>query len=87
MTKGERTMKTSLQHALDRAQRRRSLPSPVERRLLRMRAGLSQAEIAASLGTTAAAVSRYESGDRDPRGAILDKYLNVLDQLAHAKTA
>jgi DNA-binding transcriptional regulator YiaG len=75
-----------LQQALKRARRRRSLPSPVERRLLRMRAGLSQADIAASLGTTAAAVSRYESGDRAPRPAILDKYLNVLDRLANAKT-
>jgi len=77
----------NLQMAIERAQRPRSLPSPVERRLLRMRAGLSQADVAASLGTTTAAVSRYESGDREPRRAILDKYLDVLDRLANEKTA
>lgn len=76
-----------LQAALDRAQRRRSLPAPVERRLLRMRAGLTQADVAASLGTTAAAVSRYESGDREPRPAILDRYLVILERLFGEKTS
>jgi len=76
-----------LQVALDRAQRRRSLPSPVERRLLRMRAGLTQADVAGCLGTTTAAVSRYESGDRSPRGPIIDRYLDILDRLTDAKPA
>jgi HTH-type transcriptional regulator/antitoxin MqsA len=76
-----------LQEALARVQRRRRLPSPVERRLLRMRAGLTQSDVAASLGTTTAAVSRYESGDRSPRGPIIDKYLDILDRLTDAKPA
>ena len=76
-----------LQAALDRAQRRRSLPSPVERRLLRMRAGLTQADVAGCLGTTTAAVSRYESGDREPSPAILDRYLGVLERLSGEKTS
>jgi transcriptional regulator with XRE-family HTH domain len=77
----------TLQTAIDRAQRRRGFPSPAERRLLRLRAGLTQADVAVSLGTTTAAVSRYESGDREPRGAILDAYLTVLERLANANTA
>ena len=76
-----------LQTAINRAQRRRRFPSPTERRLLRMKVGLSQADIAASLGTTRSAVSRYESGDRDPRGVILDKYLDVLERLSGEKTS
>ena len=76
-----------LEAALDRAQRRRSLPSPVERRLLRMRAGLTQADVAGCLETTTAAVSRYESGDRSPRGPIIDRYLDILDRLTDAKPA
>ena len=70
-----------LQAAIDRARRRRSFPSAAERRLLRMRAGLSQSDIAASLGTTRSAVSRYETGDREPRPALLDKYLEILERL------
>jgi transcriptional regulator with XRE-family HTH domain len=77
----------TLQTAIDRARRRRGFPSPAERRLLRLRAGLTQADVAVSLGTTTAAVSRYESGDREPRGAILDAYLTVLERLANANTA
>ena len=77
----------NLQTAIDRARRRRGFPSPAERRLLRLRAGLTQADVAASLGTTTAAVSRYESGDREPRRAILDKYLDILERLANAKIA
>jgi predicted transcriptional regulator len=76
-----------LQAAIDRAQRRRGIPSAAERRLLRMRAGLSQADIAKTLGTTRSAVSRYESGDREPCRAILDKYIVVLDRLSNATSA
>ena len=76
-----------LQTALDRARRRRGFPSPMERRLLRMRAGLSQADIAKALGTTRSAVSRYETGDREPCREILAKYIDVLDRLSNATTA
>lgn len=76
-----------LDEALERARRHRNLPSPVERRLLRMHAGLTQRDVAACLGTTAAAVSRYESGDREPHGAILDRYLTVIERLSNEKAS
>ena len=77
---------TPLEEALHRAQRRKGLPGPIERRLLRLRAGLTQRDVAKCLGTTAAAVSRYESGDREPHGPILEKYLNVIERL-HEKAS
>lgn len=72
--------------ALNRERRRRSLPSRPECRLLRLRAGLTQADIAVSIGITAAAVSRYESGKRRPRPKILDRYLAAIQVLSDAKT-
>ena len=71
-----------LEQALAQARCRRSFPTPVERRLLRLRAGLSQAALAASVGITTAAISRYESGERSPRQKILERYAEVLDRLA-----
>jgi transcriptional regulator with XRE-family HTH domain len=72
-----------LDEALDRVRRRKSLPGPVQRRLLRMQAGLTQRDMAKCLRTTAAAVSRYESGDREPHGEVLDRYLTVIERLSH----
>lgn len=71
-----------LERALEQARRRRSLPTPVEQRLLRLRAGLSQAAVAASVGVTTAAISRYESGQREPRPEILERYASVLSRLS-----
>ena len=76
-----------LDDALDRMRRRKSLPGPIERRLLRMQAGLTQQDVAKCLGTTAAAVSRYESGRREPHGDILDKYLIVIERLTNEKAS
>jgi transcriptional regulator with XRE-family HTH domain len=76
-----------LDEALDKARRRKSLPGPIERRLLRMRAGLTQQDLAKCLGITTAAVSRYESGSREPRMVILDKYLDVIERLANEKSS
>jgi predicted transcriptional regulator len=71
-----------LEAALAQARERRNLPPPIERRLLRMRAGLTQSALAASLGITTAAISRYESGDRTPRAEILASYATALARLA-----
>lgn len=76
-----------LQEAIDREQRRKRLPRPAERKLLRLQAGLTQRDVALSLGISTAAVSRYESGDREPRAAILSRYLTVMERLIHANSA
>lgn len=61
---------------------RRRLPSPAMRRALRASAGLSAAELASTLGVTRQAVSKWERGDRTPRGEHLESYIAVLEELA-----
>jgi transcriptional regulator with XRE-family HTH domain len=76
-----------LDEALERARRRKNLPDPVVRRLLRIQAGLTQGDVAKYLGTTAAAVSRYESGDREPRKAVMDKYVDIIQRIMNEKSS
>lgn len=73
-----------LEVELLKAGRHKLLPSPATRRSLRVQAGLPQRVIAAALGKTVAAVSRYESGSRVPQGETADKYLAILERLKNA---
>lgn len=66
---------------LARARVRRGLPEPALRRMLRERAGLSQEEIARLVGTTRPAVTRWETGQRTPRGETLERYVDLLNRL------
>lgn len=61
---------------------RRSLPEPAVRRLLRERAQLSQEQVAGALGVARSAVTRWELGQRSPRGDLLGRYVTLLDRLA-----
>ncbi len=49
---------------------------------LRRAAGLSQADVADTCGVTEAAVSRWESGKRSPRGARARAYAQLLNELS-----
>jgi transcriptional regulator with XRE-family HTH domain len=71
-----------LDQLLEQARTRQALPDPPIRRLLRTRAGLTQAELAVVLGVDRVAVSRYESGGRTPRGAVRERYVAALARLA-----
>jgi DNA-binding transcriptional regulator YiaG len=51
-------------------------------RQLRESAGISQAEVAAAIGVTPAAVSRWEAGARKPTGLAAQRYAQLLDLLA-----
>lgn len=53
---------------------------------MRERAGCSQDDIATALHVTRAAVSRWENGERVPRGELLVAYVKVLDALRKATT-
>ena len=67
---------------LAEAHARQTLP-PVEiRRLLRQRLGISQQELADALGVSRAALSRWETGDRAPRGQSRIAYAEALQRLA-----
>ena len=59
----------------------RDLPAPAMRSAIRQDAGLSQEDFGAELGVTRAAVSRWETGDRRPRGDLLIAYSELLQGL------
>ena len=59
----------------------RVLPVPAQRRAIRQSGGLSQGDLAVDLGVTRAAVSRWETGDRTPRGDLLVAYAELLERL------
>jgi transcriptional regulator with XRE-family HTH domain len=67
---------------LAEARRRQTLPPPPLRRLLRQRAGLTQDEVADALGIGRTAVTRWESGAREPRRAVRLAYIELLERLA-----
>jgi transcriptional regulator with XRE-family HTH domain len=72
----------SFEDALAIARERRRLPPPAARRLLRESRGISLETLASEVGVTRAAVSRWESGEREPRPVNLARYLTLLDRLA-----
>lgn len=59
----------------------RILPPPVLRRALREAAGLTQEDLAAALGVSRAALSRWETGSRKPRRYNQADYAAVLARL------
>jgi DNA-binding transcriptional regulator YiaG len=63
----------------------RDLAQRGQARRIRLRAGLSLAEVADPVGVTPAAVYRWEVGDRRPRGEAALRYLALLDELTGTK--
>ena len=57
------------------------LPPPAARRLLREAVDLSLADIGGIVGVTRSAVSRWERGERRPRGENRRRYAAVLAHL------
>ena len=75
------TLETILKEAIKSAQDRQRLPEPMVRRMIRERAGISQADLARALGVERTTVGRWESGTRSPGRMLLGSYLQVLDRL------
>lgn len=57
------------------------LPPPEERRRLRKQANVSQQVMAEVLGISRAAVAFYESGQREPKGNVRQRYADALQVL------
>ena len=58
-------------------------PGRRERRRLRRRANLTQAQVAAAIGVSRIALAKYERGDRIPRNPkVLTRYVRFLERLA-----
>ncbi len=51
-------------------------------RSIRVRSGLSQSDVARTIGVTPSAVSRWESGERLPQGEAALRYGRLLEELA-----
>jgi len=60
------------------------LPKPARARAIREAAGLSQGRIALELGVHRITVSRWENGERCPRGASRLAWADLLDTLRRA---
>jgi transcriptional regulator with XRE-family HTH domain len=71
-----------LDRKLREARKRRSLPAPDVRRLLRLNAGLTQDDVAEIVGVVRPAVTRWESGARTPVGRPALAYAELLERLA-----
>lgn len=57
------------------------LPSPKERRRLRVDAGLTVAQLATAIGVAPASVSAWEAGDRAPQGVHRAAYAQALETI------
>ena len=76
-------MRTSAEAIIARGRARRAFRAdPAFARLVRVRAGLTQAELAELLNIDRSTVARWESGDRTPQGPLIDRYRDLLDRLA-----
>lgn len=80
-------MAATLENLTQRIEARREFPTPAVRRALRKATGASQADVAAVCGVTRQAVQLWEAGTRTPRGANLDRYLEVLQAFKRAMSA
>lgn len=74
-------MNTTTNHLAAKVRAHRDLPGPALRRAIRQEAGLSQRDFGEALGIDRASVSRYESGQRRPRGELLTRYVELLRAL------
>lgn len=61
------------------------LPTPHERKALRIRLGLTQAEMAAALGVHPETLGRWERGDGGPGREAAREYGQALEILRHGR--
>src|SRR5262245_41706206 len=74
-----------LDDAIRRARRQAALRELLPlAKMLRRRAGLSQAAMAKLVGVRPSCVTRWERGNRRPRGVLLEQYATVLQHLTHS---
>lgn len=59
----------------------RQLPTPTLARAVREAAGVSQARLAQELGVGRVTITRWESGQRRPRGPLARRYGDLIARL------
>lgn len=67
--------------AVVKAQALKRLPTPSLARAIREQARVSQVDVAADLKVHPTTVARWEAGVRRPRGELLVRYVELLDEL------
>jgi transcriptional regulator with XRE-family HTH domain len=77
---------TTVQELKQRAESRRVLPAPEERRRIRKDAGATLEEVAEVVGVTRQTVILWENGSRSPSGERLTRYMDLLRVLQEATT-
>jgi DNA-binding transcriptional regulator YiaG len=60
------------------------LPPPRIRRAIREAAGVAQVVLGSAIGVSGVSVCRYESGAREPHGAVRLRYAEALEELRRA---
>jgi transcriptional regulator with XRE-family HTH domain len=75
---------TSEQELLERVRSRRSLPVPAERRRIREQAGVSLRELAAVIGVSHVAITRWEAGAQPADPVHVTAYGRLLAELKRA---
>lgn len=73
---------SAIETMIAEAKRSRQLPPPALRRHIREQVGLSQEDIADALGVGRTAVTRWETGSREPGRAVRVAYVALLERLA-----
>lgn len=66
---------------IEQAKALKSLPPPAVRRARRIAVGASQELFGQILGISGVTVGRYEKGERTPRGDLLRRYVELLEQV------
>jgi transcriptional regulator with XRE-family HTH domain len=77
-------MAEAMEHLAERVRARRSLPSPDERRALRLGAGASLRDVGDVCGVSGQAAYQWERGVFQPRGQHLTLYAACLDLFREA---
>jgi HTH-type transcriptional regulator/antitoxin MqsA len=74
-------MHFDLDRIRDKVRTHRSLPPPAVRRALREEEGLTQDDVGQAIGVHRETVSRWERGQRTPRGEHRAAYTDLLQEL------
>jgi DNA-binding transcriptional regulator YiaG len=77
----ETPAKENPMNLIDHARAASNMPTPGKARLIREAAGVTQTQLAESLGVHRMTIARWEAGERRPRGLYLAAYSTALSEM------
>jgi DNA-binding transcriptional regulator YiaG len=84
MKETETELDQARQVVIELARQRGKLPPPEVCWAIRRRAGVSRPKLAAAVGVSDAAIALWEKGTRRPRAEFVERYADVLNEIARA---